>query len=286
MPCGPARPPSGRLPQTRRCATSRRHWSSSAPSAYFDLRLKIDLLIGLGTAQRQVGDQTFKTTLLEAARRARDLGDGERLVKAALANSRGFFFSSLGVIDTERVEMLEAALEALPDADSSSRARLLSRLCNELAFGPLERRLSLAREAKAMARRIGDAATRVEVTSDCMASLRIPSTLDECRADLLETLALAEGLDDPVPKFGAAAHMAIEAVRTGDFELGAASLAAQAELAAKLQQPTLVWLATYMRERTRVFMATRHSPKSSPHRRSRLERRAASRMRSPSTGPS
>ncbi len=110
----------------------------------FDLRLKIDLLIGIGTAQRQVGDQTFRTTLLEAARRARDLGDGERLVEAALANSRGSFFSSLGVVDTERVEMLEAALEVLPDVDSSSRARLLSRLCNELAFGPLGRRLSLA----------------------------------------------------------------------------------------------------------------------------------------------
>ncbi len=41
--------------------------------------------------------------------------------------------------------------------------------------------------------------------------------------------------------------MAIEAVRIGDFELGAASLAAQVELAAKLQQPMLVWLATYMR---------------------------------------
>ena len=168
-------------------------------------------------------------------------------MEAALANNRGSFFSTLGVVDAERIEMLEAALEALPDADSSSRARLLSRLCNELAFGPLERRLSLARAPMAMARRVGDAVTQVEVTSDCSASLRIPSTLDECRVDLFEALALAERLDDPVRKYWVAANMAIEAVRFGDFELGAASLAAQSELAAKLQQPMLVWLTTYMR---------------------------------------
>jgi class 3 adenylate cyclase len=213
----------------------------------FDLRLKIDLLIGLGTAQRQVGNQAFRTTLLEAAYRARDLGEGERLVEATLANSRGSFFSSFGVIDAERVEVIEAALDALAETDSSSRARLLSKLCNELAWGPAERRLSLARSAQAMARRIGDVATRVEVTFDCAASLRIPSLADEVRADMLEAIALVETLGDPILNYWAAANMAIEAVRAGDFELAAASLDAQTELAAKLQQPMLVWLATYMR---------------------------------------
>ena len=213
----------------------------------FDLRIKIDLLIGLGTAQRQVGNQAFRTTLLEAAHRARNLGDTERLVQAALANSRGSFFSSLGVIDAERIEVIEASLDGLADADSPSRARLLSKLCNELAFGPAERRLSLARAAKAMARRIGDVETRVEVTFNSAASLRIPSMVDESRADVFEALALAEALDDPIPKYWAAGNMAVEAVRAGDFELAATSLDAQTELAAKRQQPILVWLATYMR---------------------------------------
>ena len=168
-------------------------------------------------------------------------------MEAALANSRGSFFSSLGVIDAERVEAIEAALDSLAAADSSSRARLLSKLCNELAFGPVERRLSLARTAKAMARRVGDVATRVEVTIDCAASLRIPSTIDEVRTDMLEALALTETMDDPVLRYWATANMAIEAVRTGDFELANSSLDAQTKLAAKLQQPMLVWLATYMR---------------------------------------
>ena len=53
--------------------------------------LGIDLAIGLGTAQRQTGDPAFRDTLLDAARRAADLGDTERLVAAALANNRGLF---------------------------------------------------------------------------------------------------------------------------------------------------------------------------------------------------
>ena len=51
--------------------------------------LGIDLAIGLGTAQRQTGDPAFRDTLLDAARRAADLGDTDRLVAAALANDRG-----------------------------------------------------------------------------------------------------------------------------------------------------------------------------------------------------
>ena len=46
-------------------------------------------------------------------RRAADLGDTERLVAAALANNRGFF-SAVGAIDAEKVEVLELALDRLP----------------------------------------------------------------------------------------------------------------------------------------------------------------------------
>ena len=117
---------------------------------------RIDLLIGLGTAQRQAGIASFRETLLEAARRAQELGDTDRLVAAALANNRGLF-SSLGQVDVEKVDVLEAALDALPDTDSPERARLLATLCSEITYhSPLERRLALADEAKAIARRLGD----------------------------------------------------------------------------------------------------------------------------------
>ena len=53
--------------------------------------LALNLAIGLGTAQRQTGDPSFRETLLDAARRAADLDDTKRLVAAAVANNRGFF---------------------------------------------------------------------------------------------------------------------------------------------------------------------------------------------------
>ena len=62
------------------------------------------MAVGLGTAQRQTGDPAFRDTLLDAARRAAELGDTERLVAAALANNRGMFSAS-GVIDGAKVEM-------------------------------------------------------------------------------------------------------------------------------------------------------------------------------------
>ena len=55
-----------------------------------DPALGLDLAIGLGTAQRQMGDPVFRATLLDASRRAADLDDTERLVAAASANDRGF----------------------------------------------------------------------------------------------------------------------------------------------------------------------------------------------------
>ena len=124
--------------------------------------LGLDLAIGLGTAQRQTGDPAFRDTLLDAARRAADLGDTDRLVAAALANNRGFF-SAAGVIDADKVEILELALDRLA-ADHPDRALVLATLCAELTYGsPLERRQALADEAIAIAEASGDDATIVRV---------------------------------------------------------------------------------------------------------------------------
>jgi predicted ATPase len=50
---------------------------------------RCELLVGLGEAERQVGDPAFRETLLDAAALARELHDTERLGRAVLANSRG-----------------------------------------------------------------------------------------------------------------------------------------------------------------------------------------------------
>jgi class 3 adenylate cyclase len=208
-----------------------------------DPAVRIDLLIGLGTAQRQVGAAEFRATLLEAAQLAEASGDAGRLVAAALANYRGFT-SINGVVDTERVATLRAALREVGDRDSADRARLLGRLCSELAYAPLDERLSLAHEAKAVARRLGDRGTLATVISDCSVPLRVPSTLAEQYADSRDAVEITEEMTDPFIRFWAATWGYVHAVSVGDFDLAQRCLTRELAISARLQQPMLSWVAT------------------------------------------
>jgi class 3 adenylate cyclase/tetratricopeptide (TPR) repeat protein len=206
--------------------------------------LRLGLLVDLGSAQGQAGISESRETLLKAARAARDLGDTERLVAAALANSRTYF-STLGQVDADKVEVLEAALDALPETDSPERARLLATLCSELLYGSsLEQRLALAEEATAMALRLGDDATLLQVRIRCQVATDAPSRLTTLLVEMAESVALAERLDDPVSRFHAA-NSGCFAFRAGQFESSDEYLAMAHSLAARLQQPVLVWQATF-----------------------------------------
>jgi len=209
-----------------------------------DVGLRIDLLIGLGISQQQVGAAEFRETLLEAAKSAQLVGDTERLVNAALANSRGWF-SSLGVVDSERVKILEAALAALPEEDSPSRARILSRLCNELTFGHYERRVGLGREAKEVALRVGDDPTLCAVFIDLGNPLRFPAMLDESASNLREAVHIAGRLDDKFLQYMTFSQAHIDWVRAGDFEAAAQRLTELTELTERLRLPDGMWAAAF-----------------------------------------
>ena len=210
-----------------------------------DRRARIDLLIGLGTAQQQTGIAAFRETLLEAAGQAQAIGDADRLVAAALANNRGWF-SALGEFDTEKVEVIEAALDALPETDSPERARLLATLCSEFIYhSPLERRVALADEAKTIARRLGDRATLADVVYRCATALNAPSMLATESVDIAEALDAASDLDDPAALLRLA-HMGVApAVRAGQFELAIEREAIVQAMAEKLGQPQYLWMADY-----------------------------------------
>jgi class 3 adenylate cyclase len=142
-----------------------------------DVRLGIDLRIGLGTSQRQTGDPCFRSTLLTAAGQAARTGDVDRLVAAALANDRGFY-SAVGATDKEKVDTLETALDLLP-ATHPGRALVLATLCSELAHGsPLDRRQALAEEAVAIAESSGDDAVIVRVLNHLHVPLQVPPMLE------------------------------------------------------------------------------------------------------------
>jgi tetratricopeptide (TPR) repeat protein len=207
----------------------------------------VDLLIGLGNAQRQSGDPAFRQTLLEAAGRAKGLGATDRLVEAALANNRGLF-SALGQVDTERARVLSDAIEAMSDSDSNERALLLATLCNEYTYGKtLEERRNLAREAKSMARRLGDPSTIVRVICLVEQPIEVPSTLEERNGDTEEALDLAHELDDPVLLYFVNVYRRITSMQGADFRTSASCLEQMRELDARIAQPILKWITTFHR---------------------------------------
>jgi class 3 adenylate cyclase len=211
-----------------------------------DPLLEIDLGVGLGTAQRQTGDPAYRATLLQAAGQALDLPDTERLVAAALANDRGFY-SAIGAIDTDKVGVLERALDLLP-AGHHDRALVLATLCSELAHGSsLERRQALADEAVAIARSSGDDAVIVRVLNHLHVPLQVPSLLDLALARTADALVRAERVGDPVLVFWAAQWRTETAARAGDIDEMDRCLAIHGSMAEQLDQPIFNWGHTFVR---------------------------------------
>jgi tetratricopeptide (TPR) repeat protein len=163
-----------------------------------DPRRRCDLLIGLGEAQRQAGEPAYRETLLDAAEIAQKLGDRDRLVAAALANNRGFH-SATGVVDTERVAVLRAALDAVAGCDGPAPALLLATQAVEATYsGDWQGRRLLADHALEVARRIGDKPTLTRVLTLRFPALNVPETVEDRQAQAEEALQLADALGDPV----------------------------------------------------------------------------------------
>ena len=100
----------------------------------------------------------------------------------------GACFSSAGIIDADKVEILELALERLA-ADDPDRALVLATLCAELTYGsPLERRQALADEAIAIAEASGDDATIVRVLNHVSFPLCVPPLLEQSLARSADAL--------------------------------------------------------------------------------------------------
>lgn len=199
------------------------------------------LLLAQGIAERQGGDPAFRATLLRAARLAQESGNADRLAAAALANNRDMFSASQGV-DRERVATMQAALAALPTADSPTRAELLALLAAELLAGSdWGYRRSLADEALAMARRLGEPRTLALVLNRQFVALWGPATLDERSAAMREAEDLADAAGDPVLAYYAAGFGSHAAMEAGELDEADRLIGRLAPLAHQLRQPILHW---------------------------------------------
>jgi class 3 adenylate cyclase len=206
---------------------------------------RCQLLIGLGEAQRQVGDAGFRETLLEASRIARDLHDTAALVRAALANNRGFA-SNFGGVDSERVETLQAAAEAL-DRDAPQRAEVLALLASELQFGGDPGSCeALADAAIAIARASGDAATLARTMTDAWGAIVAPGTLAKRREMIGELNELAARLDDPRLTARAAARRTLVGLECGERSLAELGMGTLRGVAEAVPEPWISYLRLLM----------------------------------------
>lgn len=203
---------------------------------------RCELLIKRGEAERQAGDRRFRATLLEAAELAQHIGDKDKLVRAALANTRGMQ-SETGIVDWGRIAALDSALRIVGEQDSPERARLLAMQAAELMYSrEWDRRVRLSDEAVAIARDLNDPGALSAVLNMRFVTLLAPETLVERQANSVESVAVAERLSDPLSRFYAYHWRAYACIEAGDV-LGARSWTVrEQDIADRFRQPTTVWL--------------------------------------------
>ena len=204
---------------------------------------RVVAMCGLGECMRDQGDATFREVLLDASRRALELGDVDLVVRAVLANTRGYA-AVVGAIDPERIEVTEQALALVGPFPSQHRSRLLGHLASELTFsGDHERRLALSDESVAMARAMGDdrllAGVLVATSYAYSSGGRAEAMVERNR----ETVRLADVGGDPALQVLARLFFGAALLTTGKLESSAAATREMVAIADAECPPIIRWTA-------------------------------------------
>ena len=220
-----------------------------------DGRMRCELLLRLGDAQARAGDvPKSQETFLRAADLAGQLGLPEHLARAALGYGGRFVWEAARG-DTKLVPLLEQGLQALGDAHSSLRARLMARL----AGGPLrdeptrERRDALSQEAVELARRLGDQRTLAYALDGRYAAIWWPDNLEQRLAVATELVRVAHQTGEPERELQGRHYRCLALLELGDTPAAYAELEGQARLAEELRQPAQHWYVASVRATLATF---------------------------------
>jgi class 3 adenylate cyclase/tetratricopeptide (TPR) repeat protein len=210
--------------------------------------LRCDLLIALGVAQHRAGVGTYREPLTAAADLARRLGDAARLGRAALAHARvGGLLSTAATVDEPLIALYEEAVAGI-EGDSTLKAQLLAQLAAELMYGSaLQRRDQVSRAAVEMARQLGDQSTLALTLSARAYAICDPSAMSERLRLAKELRTVAAALASLELQFLAAYHAAGPTLESGDVRGFEQLLGVLDEVAPKLRQPYLNWVARFFR---------------------------------------
>ncbi|HKP61138.1 MAG TPA: AAA family ATPase [Polyangiales bacterium] len=213
---------------------------------------KCDLLLELAGARIGAGQATLgRETALAAASIARRLSDAERLARAALRYGSVFVIAQ---VDRALLGLLEEALAALPADDSALRSRLLARLAAALqpADDP-EHPITLARQAIAMARRVADEPTRLEVlVAGTSALLGFADPRERLPLDT-ELVTIATRAGDRLAALRGLMRLVFDHLEQGDGASADSTIEEYDTLSRAVDLPAYRWRAPVMRA-MRVMM--------------------------------
>ena len=210
---------------------------------------RCELLLAIGDAQARAGDTpASKQAFRDAAELAEERGLAEHLARAALGYG-GRILWDVSRDDAYLEPLLERALAALGDADSALRVRLLARLAGgplrDASF-PSERKAALSREALETARRMGDRGTLAYALDGYIAANHSPAyTLEQVglATELVELAIEAGDLERAVEGYE---HRLGGLIELGEMQRAKADLAAMAERARELRQPSQIWFVAVL----------------------------------------
>lgn len=207
---------------------------------------RCDLLLELALAEASAGQAARgRESAVAAAALARSAGDADRLARAALRSGAVF---RLAVVDDVLVGMLREALAALPPGDHPLRARVLARLAAALQPAPDPAApIALARDALAMAARIGDDATRLEVLVSATSALAYFGDPAERLALDSEICDRARRLGDPVAVLRGLLRLVFDQLELGDWASADRNIAEYERLSLAVNLPALHWRAPMLR---------------------------------------
>ena len=213
------------------------------PEGVDTARLRGELLLALAESHGRAGDvPAAKLTFLRAAELARSAGLPEVLGHAAVGYG-GRFAWDRAMSDERLVPLLQDALTALDEADSTLRVRLLARLAAALRGEPSrERRERICEEAVHTAQRIGDPATLAYALSAAESALHAPQTVHRRLAAGQEIVSLVVGSGDRERLLDGHEHAFWAAWELGDPARRATEFAAMTRVTEELRQPAQLWM--------------------------------------------
>jgi hypothetical protein len=160
---------------------------------------------------------------LAAARAAIEARNDPLLVRAALANTRGFS-SIIGDIDADRIEVLEAALAVASTV--TDRALVRAILTTELVYDAesRDRGLAMADDAIALAGEIQDPALEARVLSFAFNGIMVPERWSELAPITRRLVEVADRSGDPTLRVSARQRLAVTYLNIGDIAAAAAAI--------------------------------------------------------------